>query len=83
MTVQVRLDAGLYEPDATAYRAEVCVDRTTAGNDGGCTRRFDAASYADATFRMMSSLPGSARNTSETGMPGAGTGVGVSLFTPS
>ena len=39
---------------------------------------MDAASYADATLRMRSSAPGSARNTSENGKPGSATVVGVS-----
>ncbi len=44
---------------------------------GGGTRRLEAASYAEAISRMMSSLPGSPRNTSEKGSPGSGMVVGV------
>ena len=47
-------------------------------NAGGGTRRFEAASYAEAIFRSTSSLPGSARNTNEKGNPGSGMTVGVS-----
>ncbi len=50
-------------------------------NRGGGMRRFDAASYADATRRIRSSAPGSARKTSENGRPGAGSIVGVSVLT--
>src|SRR2546426_4553334 len=46
-------------------------------NAGGEMRRFEAASYADATRRIRSSAPGSARNTKENGRPGAGSTVGV------
>jgi hypothetical protein len=55
-------------------------DFRSVGYAGGGTRRLDAASYADATFKMRSSAPGSARNTSENGKPGSATVVGVSLF---
>jgi len=47
-------------------------------NAGGGTRRFEAASYAEATFRRTSSLPGSARNTNEKGNPGSVMVVGLS-----
>ena len=50
-------------------------------NAGGGARRFEAASYAAATFRITSSLPGSARNTSENGRPGAASAVGLSEAT--
>src|SRR5262249_23603866 len=49
-------------------------------NAGGEMRRFEAASYADATRRIRSSAPGSARNTRESGRPGAGSAVGVLLL---
>ena len=45
-------------------------------NAGGGTRRFEAASYAEAILSTRSSSPGSARNTSENGRPGAASGVG-------
>jgi hypothetical protein len=50
------------------------------GYAGGGTRRFDAASYADATLRIRFSAPGSARKTSENGRPGAGSVVDVLLL---
>ena len=40
-------------------------------------RRFEAASYAEAISSRTSSLPGSARNTSENGKPGFEIMVGV------
>src|ERR1035437_4328858 len=43
---------------------------------GGGILRWDAASYAEAILRRTSSLPGSARNTSEYGSPGSGIDVG-------
>ena len=49
----------------------------SAPNAGGGIRRRDAISYAEAILRTTSSLPGSARNTSENGSPGSGIGVGV------
>src|SRR2546426_513415 len=52
----------------------------TGPNAGGEMRRFEAASYADATRRIRSSAPGSARNTRENGRPGAGSAVGVLLL---
>jgi hypothetical protein len=51
--------------------------RRRGPNAGGGTRRFEAASYAEAIFRRTSSRPGSARNTNEKGSPGAGMVVGV------
>ena len=50
-------------------------------NEGEGMRRFDAASYADAMLSRISSLPGSVRNTSENGKPGAGRVVGTSEAT--
>ena len=41
-------------------------------NSGGGIRRREAASYAEAILRRMSSFPGSARNTKENGSPGGG-----------
>src|SRR5437867_8670082 len=52
----------------------------TGPNAGGEMRRLEAASYADATRRIRSSAPGSARNTKENGKPGAGSIVGVLLL---
>ena len=52
--------------------------RRSGPKAGGGTRRFVAASYAEAIRRRTSSLPGSARNTSEKGNPGSGMVVGVS-----
>src|SRR4030095_1351998 len=52
-------------------------DPGSGPNAGGGTRRFDAASYAEAILRITSSFPGSQRNTSENGRPGAGIVVGV------
>jgi len=40
-------------------------------------RRLDALSYAEAILTRTSSLPGSARITSEKGNPGSGIVVGV------
>jgi len=52
----------------------------TGPNAGGEMRRLEVASYADATRRIRSSAPGSARNTKENGKPGAGSIVGVLLL---
>jgi hypothetical protein len=51
--------------------------RQIGPNAGGGMRRLAAFSYADAIFNSTSSLPGSARNTSENGRPGGGMCVGV------
>src|ERR1019366_6611558 len=52
----------------------------TGPNCGGGVRRLEAASYAEAIFKMTSSFPGSARKTREKGRPGAGKVIGVLLL---